>query len=283
MTAWGRRLATTSTSSPMNMTTRLFLALGFGLLASYGVNSNTVRTGLARSGPEEMTVSHLMEQVRGDAIHWNTKGETSGYWDSYHHRNYKRACKTFAIQELGRRGSDSVEAVPELIRLFEEHDDWNSGDGIMAYRSDIARTLGAIDDPAAIVPMINLIREKSSSPDTAPRRGAMRWHDETARNTMYFGYGYGPDGITQGLKLFSEKHHPEILNQLTDLESELEAVALPNEWTKRAVADAIKFLRSRSSRKRSQVESIKLTFDLDAVEWDEKLAWQKEFAKKNRH
>ena len=111
----------------------------------------------------------------------------------------------------------------------------------------------------------------------------MRWHDETARNTMYFGYGYGPDGITQGLKLFSEKHHPEILNQLTDLESELEAVALPNEWTKRAVADAIKFLRSRSSRKRSQVESIKLTFDLDAVEWEEKLAWQKEFTKKNRH
>ncbi len=219
----------------------------------------------ALTGSKEMTVSHLLEQARGDKIHWNTEGKPPEFWDSFNHRHYNRYCKKFAIQELGRRGSDSQEAVPELIRLFIQHDDWDSGDGVVDYRSDIARTLGAIDDPAAIAHMINLIREKCSTPDPKTGRGPMRWHDGSVHYDD--GRGCGPDGIVEGLMLFSDKHHPEILERLAELQPELEAMALPNKWAKRAVTDAIEFFQSPSRQDKTwQVEFIKMRHDLAEVE-----------------
>ena len=247
------------TNSAMNLNT-IILVFGsalIGCLVAIGV-----KTSVAPSAPVEMTVSHLLEQVRGDALYWDGEGKPFGYWDITHLQQVQQGSKRFAIQELGRRGSTSKEAVPELIRLFLIHEDWDSGDGIISDRSNIARTLGAIGDPAAIDPMINLIREKASAQDLSTRRGPVPWHSDS----FSYGYGYGPDGITDGLKLFGQRHHPIILGQLADLQSELETLKRPNKWTKKALAEAIKFFRSKSYVKAGDVEMIKLQYRLAEFE-----------------
>ncbi len=107
------------------------------------------------SSPAEKTVANLIDQFRGDAVYWNPNGEDVSCFDSRKFRNYAISCKILAAQWLGEMGPDGAAAVPVLIdELVHGHNDIDTGDGILAYRSTIALALGKIGDPRAIDPLI---------------------------------------------------------------------------------------------------------------------------------
>ena len=177
--------------------------------------------------------------------------------------------QSFAIKELAKLGPAAKPVVPELISLFQARDDY-VGDGgwSICYRSDIARALGDIGQPAAIRPMVELLREKSLSANLNRRQNpnGVRWHLDYECNCVkrckhlakfdsfrdcrkeLENYqcncqeGMGPEGILTGLMRFPSIHHSAIRKQLIELRAEVESSNLENEWTKEKLDRAIQFL-----------------------------------------
>ena len=92
--------------------------------------------------PRTQTVDTLLEQASGDKIYWERRGVSATGWKRLTYRRYDKSCQEYAIKQLGELGADAKEAVPELIRIFNEQDDFDSG--VYNCRSTVARTLGIL-------------------------------------------------------------------------------------------------------------------------------------------
>ena len=121
----------------------------------------------------------------------------------------------------------------------------------------IAKTLGLIGKAEAIEPMIEMLVEKSLSPD--PRsRSAIHWHDREYENSRsYLKRGTGPQGILMGLMLMPQKHHHVIIEKLKIARAKIEKSSLLNAWSKFEIDRGIQFFeadKKTRSRIRNRVE-----------------------------
>ena len=232
--------------------------------------------------PPPKTVATLMEQVRGDELHWNEYGDPATRWEEKNHRNYKKTCQGYAIKQLGELGPEASEAVPELIEIFNEQGDYNTGDGVHEVRSGIAKTLGAIGKADAIDPMIELLVEKSLSPDQPNNKSAIRWHDRQYESSRsYIKRGTGPQGILMGLMLMPQEHHHFILKSLKNAREKIEQSAELNAWSKFEIDRGIRFFEA-DKKTRSRIQrSIQRSGYLDEATTFEDLKQQQRSARRN--
>lgn len=220
--------------------------------------------------PPPKTVATLLEQVRGDELHWNQYGDPATKWEANSHRNYKKTCQGYAIKQLSELGPAANEAVPELIEIFNEQGDYNTGDGVHEVRSGIAKTLGAIGKAEAIDPMIELLVEKSLSPDQRNNKSAIRWHDmqyESSRS--YLKQGTGPQGILMGLMLMPQKHHQFILKSLKNAREKIEQSAQLNAWSKFEIDRGIRFFEADKKTRSKIRRSIEFSWYLDEATFED--------------
>ena len=198
--------------------------------------------------PAQQTVANLLEQARGDQLHWNEFGKPATRWEQSNHRHYERTCRIYAIEQLGKLGLDANEAVPELVELINEVEDYNSGDGVYELQSKIARTLGEIGDADAIEPLIGMLVTKSISPDPEKSRSKILWHSEEFEEE-WDGYrgksrlkrGTGPQAILMGLMSMPFEHHDEIAEQLKVARAKIEKSELFNAWSKSEIDRGLRF------------------------------------------
>ena len=85
-------------------------------------------------------------------IYWERRGVSATGWKRLTYRRYDKSCQEYAIKQLGELGADAKEAVPELIRIFNEQDDFDSG--VYNCRSAVARTLGILRSIDSIDPQL---------------------------------------------------------------------------------------------------------------------------------
>ncbi len=206
--------------------------------------------------PPPKNVDTLMEQIRGKKFYWDMHGRPSRYTHGFSDANGK--AQTYATRELGKLGMEAKEAVPELIRLFDQREDSVSDDHMTVhYRSEIARTLGAIGQPEAIAPLIAALREKSLRPDADPKVNptAPRWNeadpDVLVRRDRV---GAGPQGIVVGLMRFPKQQHPVIEAQLKAVRAEIEASSLNNDWVIQEIDRALRFFEADEATQAKVVE-----------------------------
>lgn len=220
----------------------------------------------------------LMEQVRGECLHWNRSGKAATSWELLTHRHYKRSCREYAIERLGELGPEAAHAVPELIDIFNSQSntdgqgdqrvdaastdsglyqsphgedfnlDYDSGDGIYTCRSAIAKTLGAIGQPEAIKPLIEMLRRKSLSPEDSLCASIM-WHDqedydEAGNRRFPIRVATGPQAIIMGLMQMPLEYHSEILDSLKTVRAEIELSELFNQWSKFEIDRGIRFFEA---------------------------------------
>ncbi len=223
--------------------------------------------------PPFKTVATLMEQVRGDELHWNQFGKPATKWEEKNHRQYKKTCQGYAIEQLGELGPEASEAVPELIEIFNQQEDYNSGDGVYEVRSAIARTLGAIGKPEAIEPMIEMLLEKSLSPDQRSNRSAICWHDREYENSKsYLKRGTGPQAILMGLMLMPQKHHRAIVKNLKIARAKIEESGQFNAWSKFEIDRGIRFFEADKKTRKRVGDYISRNGGIDDAEFEKLIA-----------
>ena len=190
------------------------------------------------------TVATLLEQARGDQLHWNRFGKPATKVEKRTHRNYEETCQIYALQQLGKLGPGARSAVPELIEIFNQIEDHNTGDGVLHLQTTVAKALGLIGHPDAIEPLIGMLKKKSLSRDS-PNGKKIRWHDrEYELDRSYLKRGAGPQGIVSGLMLTPRDHHAEIVDQLNIAYAEIERSNLFNEWSKFEIKRALRFFEA---------------------------------------
>ena len=201
--------------------------------------------------PPPQTVATLLEQARGDQLHWNQFGKPATKVEKKTHRNYKETGQIYALKQLGRLGPEARSAVPELIEIFNRLDDHNTGDGVLELQASAAKTLGLIGHPDAIEPLIGMLKKKSLSPEP-PNGKIIHWHDKQYELEMgvgtvgrsYLKRGTGPQGIVIGLMLMPRDHHAEIADQLKIAYAEIERSDLFNEWSKFEIKRSLRFFEA---------------------------------------
>lgn len=114
-------------------------------------------------------VTDLTNQLEGKNCSFNedcaTRNPVSGVW----RRNDQENCLMDAADCLGDMGAEAKPAVPALIDALNKYQNFDTGDGIITIRSAAAEALGKIGDPAAIAPLIEIL--KSSDPVTRSDAG----------------------------------------------------------------------------------------------------------------
>ena len=190
------------------------------------------------------TVATLLEQARGDQLHWNQFGKPATKVEKRTHRNYEETCQIYALKQLGELGPEARSTVPELIEIFNQLEDHNTGDGVLHLQTTVAKTLGLIGHPDAIEPLIGMLKKKSLSPEP-PNGRKIRWHDKQYElGRSYLKQGAGPQGIVMGLMLMPRDHHAEIVDQLETTYAEIERSHLFNEWSKFEIKRALRFFEA---------------------------------------
>jgi len=222
--------------------------------------------------PIPQTVATLMEQVRGDELHWNKLGKTATVWEEQTHRRYKKSCQAYAIEQLGELGPAASEALPELIELFNEQPDYDTGDGVHKFRSQIAETFGRIGQSEAIDPMIEMLLGKSLSTEEQ-HSTSIQWHNEEYEDRFSgLKRGTGPQAIMMGLMLMPQQHHGEILEKLKVIRAEIERSDLFNEWAKFEIDRGIGFFEADAKTRTRLRNRIDGSWYLEDTLFDDLLA-----------
>lgn len=101
------------------------------------------------------------------------------------------ACVAAVARCLQERGPAARSAVPALVRVLAEGpNDYDTGDGIIAARSEVAAALGAIGDPSAIDPLAGALRDARPA-EAGP--GARTSEEPAARVALLDALGrFGP-------------------------------------------------------------------------------------------
>ena len=127
----------------------------------------------APTNASDAKVDLLIDQFHGDGYHFKKSyGDedqpttaSEKRWGPYNHRNFDFHKRITAAEMLAEmRPSEAAPAVPYLIdELLNGSNDYDTGDGILRYRSTIAFALGKLRDERAIDPLI----EKLKTPEKA--------------------------------------------------------------------------------------------------------------------
>lgn len=78
-------------------------------------------------------------------------------------RDHDRQCIIAAAQCFGDLGTQAEAAVPLLIELLGVQRNYETGDGLLRTRSEIALALGRIGDPQAIQPLIDVLQSEDET------------------------------------------------------------------------------------------------------------------------
>ena len=173
--------------------------------------------------------------------------------------------------------------MPELIEIFNQLEDHNTGDGVLHLQATAAKTLGLIGNPDSIEPLIGMLTKKSLSPEP-PTGRRIRWHDinyelEIVRSAdgrgnggkSYLKRGAGPQGILMGLMLMPRKHHAEIVDQLKIAYGEIEHSEQFNEWSKFEIKRARRFFEAGNTAQEEIRQTVELGWGIDDDHFEKSL------------
>ena len=205
------------------------------------------------SGAPDYSVDRLVQQARGDKYYWDAKGEAWSSWNALHTRHPKRRARKDAINKLGNYKPLPENARNALIALLVDGEsDYDSGDGVYAFRSTICYTLGrAADHWSAYEAMFKVLRDRALNPEF-DRNNSVKWFDKSWRH-----YGSdltGPSAIVRGLKYTPPEQHEAIIARLEELLAELQSAPVSSEWAISEIEDGIKALKDDSKMRFIQIE-----------------------------
>ncbi|HOT28408.1 MAG TPA: HEAT repeat domain-containing protein [Candidatus Ozemobacteraceae bacterium] len=108
----------------------------------------------------EDEVDKLILQVKGEAQFFDAEGKELGFFASWSIRHFDEQCRIAAATLLGRKGGLAAKAVDPLIMILKNGpNDIDTGDGILPMRSSVALALGRINDPKAIGPLLEKLKQ----------------------------------------------------------------------------------------------------------------------------
>lgn len=108
----------------------------------------------------EDDIDKLILQLKGQAQFFDANGKELGFFDSWSVRHFDEQCKIDAATLLGRKGGLALKAVEPLIMMLKNgSNDIDTGDGILPLRSSVALALGRINDPKAIGPLLEKLKQ----------------------------------------------------------------------------------------------------------------------------
>jgi HEAT repeat protein len=81
-------------------------------------------------------------------------------WDRSTVRHPQERCLMDSAARLGLMGQDARPAVPALIEALKTYPNLETGDGILAVRSIIAKALGEIGDESAVPALMDILRSE---------------------------------------------------------------------------------------------------------------------------
>lgn len=220
-----------------------------GLLILWHTYNSGILGDFKQTPPE--TLATLLEQARGDQLHWNQFGKPATRWEGRSYRNYEQTCQIYALEKIAELGPAAHTAVPDLIDIFNQHEDHNTGDGVLHVQTTAGKSLGMIGHPDAIAPLMAMLRKKALSPDP-DNSGKIQWHDREYERAdrSYLKRGTGPQGIMMALMLMPRKYHAEIAQQLNNVYAEIQQAELFNDWAKFEISRALGFFEADKAAQR---------------------------------
>ena len=257
-------------------------------LIGWNVYSSGILGDFKQTPPQN--VATLLEQASGDQLHWDQFGKPATRWNQRNHRNYEETCQIYALAQLGELGPEARAAVPELVEIYSQLENNNTGDGVLHVQTTAGKTLGLIGHPDAISPLIATLRKKALSPELSPGR-AIRWHDRTYELEMapdangrgnggrsHLKRGTGPQGIMMALMLMPRKHHGEIVQQLNSVYAEIQQSELFNEWAKFEITRAIRFFEADKAVQQEVRDYMRLCWHIDDADFEKMMTREHETA-----
>jgi HEAT repeat protein len=146
------------------------LILTFILLAGFVVLRNY------NSSSKNPTIEDLIEQLNGGQCKFEHKYNTQKQefeiikksvfvrlLGSLHRRNDQETCIVDATNFLKERNKESKTIVPALIEALKQNLDYDTCDGVIPIRSNIALALAEIGDDRAIEPLIQILKAENLS------------------------------------------------------------------------------------------------------------------------
>ena len=107
----------------------------------------------------KISIGELIEQFKGEKCYLDSYGKEVGFFDSWTTRNFKENCKITAARYLGKRGEGNPAVAQLLLNALKHgHNDIDTGDGILPYRSTIALALGELREVKAISILIEKLK-----------------------------------------------------------------------------------------------------------------------------
>ena len=143
-------------------------------------------------------------------------------------RNCKKECISLAARCLSDMGSEARSAVPALIDALENYPNYDTGDGIIYLRSQIAIALGAIGDEIAISPLIEIL-ESEDKMEVSISGIPSRWNN-----------GSSYPEVVRALGMFGEKAQAAIPKITSLLEIPEEVDPRIRSYKKQACREAVK-------------------------------------------
>lgn len=192
----------------------------------------------AASGGTGQRLDRLILQAKGEAQFYDGAGSDLGWFASLTTRNFAERARIDAVRLLAREGANAAAAVDPLIELLANGpNDYDTGDGIIPFRSEVALALGRIGDAKAVDALVARIRlppepatlTAGASVAPAGRTPTLRPHIACAESLALFGARAG-----------------RAIPALQDAER-----SIPEESAKRAVRAAVEAIRSDMSKSRN--------------------------------
>ncbi len=142
----------------------------------------------------EDDIDKLILQAKGEAQFFDREGKELGFFASWSIRHFDEHCRINAANMLGRKGGLALKAVDPLIMILKNGpNDIDTGDGILPMRSSVALALGRINDPKAIAPLL----EKLKQPEPASVLPSTSFASGSAPNS-----DVGQEAIVRALGMF---------------------------------------------------------------------------------
>mgnify|MGYP001172848103 CR=1 FL=1 len=165
----------------------------------------------------EDDIDKLILQVKGEAQFFDADGKELGFFASWSIRHFDEECRINAATLLGRKGGLALKAVEPLIMILKNGpNDIDTGDGILPMRSSVALALGRINDPKAIGPLL----EKLKQSEPAAMLSSTSLASDTPRKS-----GLEQEAIVRALGMFGGQAK-EAIPFLEELEKQTKDEAL---------------------------------------------------------
>lgn len=104
-------------------------------------------------------LDRLVLQAKGEKFFYDRDGGDLGGFASWTTRNFEAWGRVHAVRLLAKEGAADARAIDALIDILRTGpNDFDTGDGIIPLRSEVALALGKIGDPKAIAPLLERLK-----------------------------------------------------------------------------------------------------------------------------